>query len=112
MTDVQMRAYQKLLSDLSKLELKARDKAEKERQKMESKSIIFKGVECFTSEDIVEIYGVGECTIRECDKAIEKLKNKKNQDVNDKTLHEYYSDLLLKITSDIAEEIRDEKKNK
>lgn len=112
MTDLEIKAYQKLLKDLSKLELKAKQKSVKERQELENNFIVFRGVECYTEKDIIEIYGFGDCTEKQCDNAIEKLRKKKKEDINGKTFHEYYSELLLKITCNIAEEIKDEKKRK
>lgn len=110
MSTNELKAFQMLLSDLNKLEERARKKAERERNELQSKFIMLKGVECFTKDDILSVYGCGDCTSRQCDDALERLERKQKLDVNEHTLHECYVDLVQRITGNLAEEIRDAKK--
>lgn len=111
MTKNEFNAFQRLLADLSKLESRARKKAEGEREILQSKYIMLKGIECYNRDDILSIYGCGDCTEKQCDDALERLAKKQQVDVNEKTLHEYYVDLVQKISCNLAEEIKDAKKN-
>jgi len=109
--NVTIKAYEKLIADLSKLREKAQEKAKKEKEKQSKKYIIFKGYECYTHDSIDDVYRFDECTNSECDKAHDKLDKLLNTNYNGDTATEVYIKTLSNYISSLSEEVRCEKFN-
>lgn len=62
--------------ELNKIEKKLEEKINKEQAKVNKKYIIFKGCECYTHDEVDDVYRYDMCTNSECEKAHEKLEKK------------------------------------
>lgn len=103
---MKIKAYKKLMEDLIKLRIKAQAKADKEKEKNNKKFIMFKGVECYSEEDILDIWGFGDCTEKEYNSAIERLNKKLNIDWNGETEIGIYIKCISSIISSLYNEIQ------
>ena len=104
---VKLKAYKKFYEDLQKLENRAKAKLETEKFKRAETFIMLKGVECYNEADIMDVYAYGDCSSKERDKAIEKLKKKLNQDDNGETETDIYLKVLNNYMICLANEIAD-----
>lgn len=109
MTDFELKGYESLYKELQKLAIRVSEKAKKEREKAEQKYILFKGFECYTENDILDVYACDYCTSNEADKARKKLEKLLNADSNGDTKSEAYLKIIELYKTDVAEEIRQEK---
>ena len=104
MENVKLKALQKLIKLLEREQTKAKEKAKKEREKISQKYIVFKDIECYTHEDIDDVYRYDGCTSSECDRAHERLDKKLRTNFNGETEAEIYLDYLQGILSQLYEE--------
>lgn len=109
--DVTIKAYEKVLKDLRKLREKAQEKQKKEIEKQSKKYIIFKGYECYTHDNIDDVYRYDECTGSECEKAHDKLDKLLNTNYNGDTATDVYIKTLTNYIRGLCEEIESEKFN-
>ena len=63
-------------NELSKFQKKLQEKIDKEQAKCDKKFIIFKGYECYTHDEIDDMYRYDCCTNSECEKAHDRLDEK------------------------------------
>ena len=103
---MKIKAYKQLMDDLIKLRTKAQAKADKEKENNKKKFIMFKGVECHSEEDILDIWGFGDCTEKEYNNAIEKLNKKLNVDWNGETEIDIYIKCISRIISSLYNEVQ------
>ena len=82
--------YDKINKSLKELEIKIN----KEQEKLDQKYITFKGCPCKTYEDIDEIYGCGNCTNTEREKAYKRLDKKLNTNSNTLDSYNYAKKIL------------------
>jgi hypothetical protein len=103
----ELKALIKLVGDLEKLRAKANEKVAKEKLKNSKKYIRFKGCDCYTHEDIDDVYRYDGCTNSECDKAHDRLDKLLGTNVDGKTLSECYVKIISNVIVSLKEEIRD-----
>lgn len=105
----ELKALEKLVGDLEKLRTKANEKVAKEKEKNSKKYIRFKGYDCYTHQDIDDVYYGDECTLGESEKAHDKLDALLKIDANGKTVTEVYVKNISNIICNLKEEIEDVK---
>lgn len=101
------KALKKLEEDLLKLRNKASEKVEKEKEKNSKKFIRFKGYDCFTHDEIDDVYRYDECTSSECDKAHDKLDAILKTDFLGKTVSEYYVKIIGNLIYNLQNELEE-----
>lgn len=106
---MKIKGLESLLKDLRKLKVKAEEKSLKEQEKNSKKFITFKGYECYTHDDIDNVYRYDECTNSECDKAHDRLDKKLSCDVFGTTATDIYLDVLDNMILNISLELEEEK---
>ena len=106
MTENEIKGLKNLCTKLQRIKTKIEEQYNKNLQKEEKKCIKFKGFECYTHEDVDDVYRYDYCTSSECDKAHERLDDKKVTVGTDK--YKVQISYLDKFLSDLYEEIRDE----
>jgi hypothetical protein len=104
----EIKALNKLVEDLQKLQAKAEAKIEKEKSKNSKKYIRFKGMDCYTHEDIDDVYRYDSCTNSECDKAHDRLDALLNTDASGKTISEYYVKIIRNMIYNLQTEIEEQ----
>lgn len=100
--------YDEIEKSLNKLILKI----EKEQKKLDQKFITFKGCPCKKYEDIDEIYGCGNCTNSEREKAYRRLDKKLCNNSDKLDGYNYARKILEKQQLSIAYELYDLKQEK
>jgi hypothetical protein len=102
---IELKALTKVRDDLVKLREKAQEKLKKEQERNSKKFIKFKGYECYTHDEIDDVYRFDECTNSECDKAHDKLDNLLNTNWTGDTSTSIYIKILNKYLSSLNTEI-------
>ena len=98
--------------ELKKFEKNLEEKINKEQAKVDKKYIIFKVCECYTHDEVDDVYRYDMCTNSECERAHEKLDNKLKG--NSKKLSElkYAAKIIDTFLYNIMCEIADLEKEK
>lgn len=102
---IKHKALTKVRDDLVKLREKAQEKLKKEQERNSKKFIKFKGYECYTHDEIDDVYRFDECTNSECDKAHDKLDNLLNTNWTGDTSTSIYIKILNNYLSSLNTEI-------
>lgn len=102
---IELKALTKVRDDLVKLREKAQEKLKKEQERNSKKFIKFKGYECYTHDEIDDVYRFDECTNSECDKAHDKLDNLLNTNWTGDTSTSIYIKILNNYLSSLNTEI-------
>lgn len=102
---IKLKALTKVRDDLVKLREKAQEKLKKEQERNSKKFIKFKGYECYTHDEIDDVYRFDECTNSECDKAHDKLDNLLNTNWTGDTSTSIYVKILNNYLSSLNTEI-------
>lgn len=102
---IKLKALTKVRDDLVKLREKAQEKLKKEQERNSKKFIKFKGYECYTHDEIDDVYRFDECTNSECDKAHDKLDNLLNTNWTGDTSTSIYIKILNNYLSSLNTEI-------
>ena len=102
---IDLKALTKVRDDLVKLREKAQEKLKKEQERNSKKFIKFKGYECYTHDEIDDVYRFDECTNSECDKAHDKLDNLLNTNWTGDTSTSIYIKILNNYLSSLNTEI-------
>ena len=102
---IELKALTKVRDDLDKLREKAQEKLKKEQERNSKKFIKFKGYECYTHDEIDDVYRFDECTNSECDKAHDKLDNLLNTNWTGDTSTSIYIKILNNYLSSLNTEI-------
>ena len=102
---IELKALTKVRDDLVKLREKAQEKLKKEQERNSKKFIKFKGYECYTHDEIDDVYRFDECTNSECDKAHDKLDNLLNTNWTGDTSTSSYIKILNNNLSSLNTEI-------
>ena len=102
---IELTALTKVRDDLVKLREKAQEKLKKEQERNSKKFIKFKGYECYTHDEIDDVYRFDECTNSECDKAHDKLDNLLNTNWTGDTSTSIYIKILNNYLSSLNTEI-------
>ena len=103
------KALNNLIKDLRKLRDKAELKKNKELEKRKNKFIKFKGCDCYTHDEIDDIYRYDACTSSECDKAHERLDKIIKTDLNGQTSTDIYLKILNEFIGNLSEELEEVK---
>lgn len=103
MNENEIKGLKTLYNSINKLKVKVEEQYAKVLEKENSKSIKFKGCECFTYQDIDDVYGCGDCRSSERDKAYERLDKKKIKVGTDK--YKIQLRYLEKFLTDIYDNI-------
>lgn len=104
-----IKGLENLLKDLRKLKVKAEEKSLKEQEKNSKKFIKFKGYECYTHDDIDDVYRYDECTISECNKAHDKLVKKLDCNESGTTATGIYLKIISNIIANLQSELEEER---
>lgn len=102
---IELKALTKVRDDLVKLREKAQEKLKKEQERNSKKFIKFKGYECYTHDEIDDVYRFDECTNSECDKAHDKLDNLLNTNWTGDTSTSIYIKIFNNYLSSLNTEI-------
>lgn len=102
---IKLKALTKVRDDLVKLREKAQEKLKKEQERNSKKFIKFKGYECYTHDEIDDVYRFDECTNSECDKAHDKLDSLLNTNWTGDTSTSIYIKILNNYLSSLNTEI-------
>lgn len=102
---IELKALTKVRDDLVKLREKEQEKLKKEQERNSKKFIKFKGYECYTHDEIDDVYRFDECTNSECDKAHDKLDNLLNTNWTGDTSTSIYIKILNNYLSSLNTEI-------
>lgn len=102
---IELKALTKVRDDLVKLREKAEEKLKKEQERNSKKFIKFKGYECYTHDEIDDVYRFDECTNSECDKAHDKLDSLLNTNWTGDTSTSIYIKILNNYLSSLNTEI-------
>lgn len=102
---IELKALTKVRDDLVKLREKAQEKLKKEQERNSKKFIKFKGYECYTHDEIDDVYRFDECTNSECDKAHDKLDSLLNTNWTGNTSTSIYIKILNNYLSSLNTEI-------
>lgn len=104
MTENEIKGLKSLYEKIKKLKAKIEEQYNKNLQKEEKKCIKFKGFECYTHEDVDDVYRYDGCTNSECEKAHIRLDKKKAAVETDK--YSIQLKYINEFLSEISEEIR------
>lgn len=105
MTEKNLVAYKKALEQLNKLRDKAQNLKEKDREKRTKKYIIVCDVECYTEEEIRDLYQQEYITFNQYLRLSEKLEKLQAIDVNEMGVYDYLVDILANFINDCVAEI-------
>lgn len=104
MTESEIKGLKSLHSKLNSIKNKIEEQHNKYLEKENKKYITFKGIECYTHEDVDDVYRYAGCTNSECEKAHIRLDKKKAAVETDK--YSIQLKLINEFLSEISEEIR------
>lgn len=110
--NIELKALSKVRNDLVKLREDAEKRLKKEQERNSKKFIKFKGYECYTHDEIDDVYRYDGCTNSECDKAHDKLDSLLNTNWTGDTSTTIYIKIINNYLSNLDTEIHEITKSK
>lgn len=110
--NIELKALSKVRNDLIKLREDAEKRLKKEQERNSKKFIKFKGYECYTHDEIDDVYRYDGCTKSECDKAHDKLDSLLNTNWTGDTSTTIYIKIINNYLSNLDTEIYEITKSK